>query len=114
MSYRTLEEMATALNVSVRWLREYVEARGIPVLRPSNRVIRFDQRAIDALEAAMRCPPPTAADQPGNVGRRAPAGPRVLSRDAEYGAALAATAPAVGRHTGRSAEIVALPRRTDP
>lgn len=52
--YRTLAEMAAALGVKPRWLRELVQERHIPVLR-KGRVIRFDAIAIRAVEDSLRC-----------------------------------------------------------
>ena len=54
----TLQETAEMFRVSPRWLRETVNALGIPVLR-KGRVIRFDNIAIESLKEAMRQPAPS-------------------------------------------------------
>jgi excisionase family DNA binding protein len=50
----TLKEVATAMQVSERWLREFIRRKQIGVLR-SGRIVRFDEAALSELEEAMRC-----------------------------------------------------------
>jgi hypothetical protein len=53
-AFRQFEEVAAALKVTPRWLRDTIRARAIPVLRAGRRTIRFDDRALAALTEALR------------------------------------------------------------
>jgi excisionase family DNA binding protein len=53
--YSTLSEVAERLKFSERKLREIIRQRDIPVLE-AGRDIRFDARALSALEEALRRP----------------------------------------------------------
>ena len=58
-SARTLLEVAADMQVTPRWLRQFITKHQIPVLR-AGRVIRLDLLAQRALEEAMRpCPSPS-------------------------------------------------------
>jgi excisionase family DNA binding protein len=53
--YQTLSEIAERLKFSERKLRQIIRQRNIPVLE-AGRDIRFDARALSALEEALRRP----------------------------------------------------------
>jgi Helix-turn-helix domain len=55
--YKTLEEVAAELRVSPRWLRDFVRSHPIPMLK-CGRSLRFDKRALAALEDELRVMPP--------------------------------------------------------
>jgi hypothetical protein len=55
-SYKTLEEVAAELRVSPRWLRGYVQGR-VPFLKVGRSSLRFDKRALAALEDELRVMP---------------------------------------------------------
>lgn len=57
----TLAEVAEQFQFSPRWLRDFIRARGIPVLR-SGRTITFDDRALRALERVLRRHPENASE----------------------------------------------------
>lgn len=56
---RSLPEIAGEFGLSERWLREFVNAKKIPVLRPSprSRIILFDAIALRVLTETMRAAP---------------------------------------------------------
>jgi hypothetical protein len=56
VSYKTLEEVAAELRVSPRWLRGYVQGR-VPFLKVGRSSLRFDKRALAALEDELRVMP---------------------------------------------------------
>jgi excisionase family DNA binding protein len=55
MTYRTYEEAAEELRISVNTLRSLVVRHETPVIRAGRRVL-FDDRAMSELVEAMRCP----------------------------------------------------------
>ena len=56
----TLAEVAARYRFTERWLRDFIRARGLPVLH-TGRQIRFDALALNALDQALRRPAKPAA-----------------------------------------------------
>src|ERR1700730_13458862 len=65
----TLAEVADSFHLKEPWLRDFIRRRGIPVLR-SEKLIRFDRLALDALTEALRDPCPSTVFGASKATRR--------------------------------------------
>lgn len=51
----TRAEAAAQLNVSPRWLSDYIRSEGLTVLRAGHRML-FDEGSLAVIKESMRCP----------------------------------------------------------
>jgi excisionase family DNA binding protein len=59
----TLQQVAAWLQVSPRWLRDFVRRKPVPFLK-AGRAMRFDKHALAALEDELRVLPPGPFKRP--------------------------------------------------
>lgn len=52
--FKTIEEAAAYLNISVRQFEVYRKSGRIPAIKMSHKVVRFDVRDLDAFAEACR------------------------------------------------------------